>query len=260
MLHQLLIGYALTVALVVARISAFVVVSPFPGQGVPKTQRAALVIALTAAALSTAEPVPRFFDLISVAPSVVRELALGALVGLTFRASLAAADVAGELASHALGLGSASLFNPALGTQDSALARVFSTFAMLVALALGAHRVVIQILLGSFRAVPIGGDFSPALAAPLLSEIAGGAVTLGLRIALPVLAVSLVIQVGLAVVARMAPSLQIFNVGFAVLIGAGLLVILASAHELLQPLADHLDTLPARIDRVLGEAAVPRQP
>ena len=55
MFNQLLIGYALTVALVVARISAFVVVSPFPGQGVPKTQRAALVIALTAAALSTAE-------------------------------------------------------------------------------------------------------------------------------------------------------------------------------------------------------------
>jgi len=110
MLSQLLIGYALTVALVVARISAFVVVSPFPGQGVPKTQRAALVIALTAAALSTAEPVPRFFDLVSVAPTVVRELALGALVGLTFRGSLAAADVAGELASHALGLGRSARF------------------------------------------------------------------------------------------------------------------------------------------------------
>jgi len=69
-----------------------------------------------------------------------------------------------------------------------------------------------------------------------------------------------VIQIGLAVVARIAPSLQIFNVGFAVLIGAGFLGILTAAHELLQPLADHLGTLPARIDRVLGETALPPQP
>ncbi len=258
MLGQLLVGYALTVALVVARISAFVVVSPFPGQAVPRTQRVGLVIALTVVALSTAEPLPRVFDLIAVAPAVLRELALGALVGLTFRMSLAAADVAGELASHALGLGSASLFNPALGTQDSALARVFSTFAMLVALAMGAHRVVIQILLGSFRAVPVGGEVAASQAAPLLAELAGGAIALGLRIALPVLAVSLVIQIGLAVVARMAPSLQIFNVGFAVLIGAGFLVIMTSAPSLLSPLAEHLGTLHVRIDRVLGETLPPR--
>jgi flagellar biosynthetic protein FliR len=257
MLKELLVGYAITLGLVVARIGAFVVASPFPGQAMPRTQRVGLVVVLTIAALSTAEPTPRMFDPLTAGPAVVRELALGALIGFAFRAALAGADVAGELASHALGLGSASLFNPALGTQDTALARVFSTFAMLLALAMGAHRVVLQLLLGSFRAVPVGSDVSPSLAAPMMAEIAGGAITLGLRIALPVLAVSLVIQIGLAVVARVAPSLQIFNVGFAVLIGAGFLVILASAREMLQPLGDHLGGLPVRIDRLLGEAAPP---
>jgi flagellar biosynthetic protein FliR len=255
MLRDLAIGYALTLGLVVARIAAFVLTSPFPGQGVPRTQRVALVFALAMAAMAHREPFPKVFDPFAFGPLVLGEMAVGALIGFVFRLALAAADVAGELASQALGLGSATLFNPALGAQETALARVFSTFALALALALGAHRVVIQILLGSFDALPVGAGVSPSLAGPVLADMVGAALALGLRVALPVVAVSLVIQAALALVARVAPSLQIFNVGFAVLIGAGLLVLSASMREMLRPLLDHVGSLPVRIDRVLTEIA-----
>jgi flagellar biosynthetic protein FliR len=255
MLRDLAIGYAVTLGLVVARLTAFVFTSPFPGQGVPRTQRVGLVVLLAIVVMSTREPLPRLLDPGLLAPLVVGEAAIGALVGMVFRMSLVAADVAGELTSLSLGLGSATLFNPALGAQETALARVFSTFALLLALAMGAHRVVIQILLGSFDALPIGAGGHAAAAGPVLVEIVGGALALGLRMALPVIAVSLAIQAGLGVVARVAPSLQIFNVGFAVLIGAGLLVLTASARDMMRPLIDHLGGLPVRIDRVLTEIA-----
>jgi flagellar biosynthesis protein FliR len=255
MLRELAIGWALTLGLVVARVAAFVVVSPFPGQATPKTQRVGLVFVLTVAAMAGRAPIPKLFDVVSAAPFVVKELAIGALIGLVFRIAIAGAEVAGELASQALGLGSPALYNPALGTQETSLSRVFSTFALLVALSMGAHRVVLQMLLGSFDALPVAAGASPSLAGPVLAEIVGQAVGLGLRMAFPVLAVSLAIQAGLALVARVAPSLQIFNVGFAILIGAGLLVLAASAREIFRPLVESLGALPLRIDRVLTEIA-----
>lgn len=255
MLRDLAVGYAVTLGLVVARLAAFVFTSPFPGQGVPRTQRVGLVVLLAIVVMSTREPLPRFLDAGLLAPLVIGEVAIGALIGLVFRMALMAADVAGELTSLSLGLGAATLFNPALGAQETALSRVFSTFALLLAITMGAHRVVIQILLGTFEALPIGAGAHPAAAGPLLVEMVGGALTLGLRMALPVVAVALAIQAGLALVARVAPSLQVFNVGFAVLIGAGLLVLAASAQDMMRPLVDHLGGLPARLDRVLTEIA-----
>jgi flagellar biosynthesis protein FliR len=64
------------------------------------------------------------------------------------------------------------------------------------------------------------------------------------HLALPVIVVTLGVQLALALVARAAPSLQIFNVGFGVLVAAGLCTLLGSADTLVLSMAEWSRQLP----------------
>ena len=183
---------------------------------------------------------------------------LGIVVGFSFRLVLNATVIAGEAMAQSIGLGSATIFNPALGGQDTALSRVLSLFAMVVVLATGLHRVVLAWLLDTFTAVPVGASLELGASAPVLVDLLARASDAGLRLAMPVVAVSIVVQVGLAMIARIAPSLQIFNVGFSVLIASGLLTFAASFRELLGWFAEHASSLPDALDRLL--LAIVREP
>lgn len=254
-------------ALVTCRIAGFVVVSPFPGPHVPRSQKVGLVLALAwlvastrwapgaigaRALLGIAGGAPEFTVDAGLLPVVWRELSVGLLIGFVVRTALSAAEIAGEFISHAMGLSSASVFDPFAGVQSTALSRAVTLLAMLVFLECGAHRIAIGYLVASFGSLPIGEVMHPESAAVELAQTAASAVVVGLRLALPSIATSLVIQASLALVARVAPSLQLFNVGFAVLVAAGLYVFAGSLSDMTTWFFEISSGLPDTLDRVLG--------
>jgi flagellar biosynthetic protein FliR len=242
----------LLLGLVVARISGFVVASPFPGADVPRPQKIGLVCALGyVSMLTAAAPAhPLVLDGMYLISAAV-EVAFGVAIAFVFRLLLAGAEAMGELVSQGTGLGAPALLNPTLGTEETAISRVITLLAMLLAFACGAHRVALAYLIRSFEAVPVGGDLHIAGALPLFTELAGQSIAIGLRLAMPVVAVSLVTQVALALVARLAPTLQIFNIGFAVLIAAGLLTFSASLPDVSTWLGEHFASVGNLMDRAM---------
>ncbi|MFO0611661.1 MAG: flagellar biosynthetic protein FliR [Polyangiaceae bacterium] len=253
--------------LITCRIAGFVVASPFPGAHVPRSQKVGLVLALSwfvasmrwapaavgaRALLGAMGQQPEFAVDASLIPLVWSELGVGLLVGLVVRTALSAAEIAGEFISHATGLSSASVFDPFAGVESTVLSRVVTLFAMLVFVLSGAHRVAIGYLVSSFGSLPIGTVTHPENAALELAHVAASAVAIGLRLALPSVAASLVIQAALALVARVAPSLQIFNVGLGVLIAAGLHVFAASLGDMSTWFLEVSSAIPDTLDRVLG--------
>ena len=92
-----------------------------------------------------------------------------------------------------------------LGRNDHVL------MSMLLALTVGAHRVVLSYLIESLRVLPVGSNIDLAGALPLFISLSANALLVGVRLALPIVAVSLVLQLTLAMIARAAPSLQIFS-------------------------------------------------
>lgn len=154
---------------------------------------------------------------------------MGVTLGAAFRFVFSGAEVLSQNIAQASGLGAPSVFNPTLETEESAIGEaVAEFFAMLIALSMGAHRVALGWLLESFRALPVGATAHFDATAGAFINIAGDALSVGLRLALPVVAVALATQVALAMMARAAPSLQLFNVGLSVLIAAGATVFMAS--------------------------------
>jgi flagellar biosynthesis protein FliR len=78
-----------------------------------------------------------------------------------------------------------------------------------------------------------------------------------MRLALPVLAISLAVQTALALVSRVAPSLQIFSIGFAVLVATGLVTFMASLRAIGTGILEHLGTLPGFLDELLLQLGGP---
>lgn len=256
MLRDLVVGEVLFVLLIFCRVAGFLLVSPAPGEHVPRTARVGLAVTLAffCSSLAARPPRPIALDL-GVALPVASELGIGLAAGFVFRLMLSAADVAGELVSQASGLGSAQLFNPLFGAHETPVSRIYALFGMLLVMTTGVHRVALAYLMDSMAAVPVGSPVRLEAALPQVVDLFVGSITLGVQLALPVIAISLLVQIALAMVARVAPSLQIFNVGFAILIAAALMTIGLTLRQAGGHFADAMGRLAEALDQLLTSIA-----
>lgn len=239
--------------LAAARVAGFVVTSPFPGRNVPTKVKIALVLLMAWVGRAAFPGAPHFgldLHLLGLVPS---ELGIGLLMGFTVRITFSAAEVLGTSVAQATGLTMGQVYDPALGTEDPIPSRMVTLFAMLLFLTLGAHRVAIGYALESFRALPIGQGVSVGAGALSLFAYIEQAMDTGVRLALPVMAVALVVQVALALIARASPSLQVFSVGMGISVAAGLLAIIGSLSDAASGLAADLQRGGPRIEQVLGD-------
>jgi flagellar biosynthetic protein FliR len=227
-----LLPRAFALALTFTRAAGFVAVAPFPGRQVGPMQRVGLALALAAVAGGS---VP--------APDVPPEL--------DARLVAAAAEMLAQAVAQASGLASPTTFNPTLEAQETPLGQALTHFAMLLALAVGAHRVAIASLLESFRALPVGASVPFHATARLFVDLAAASLGVGLRLALPVVAVALAAQAALALIARAAPSLQLFSVGLTVLVAASVAALTASLGDITVGLSEHFAALPHWLERLL---------
>ena len=246
-------GLAITFALVATRMAAFVAVSPFPGPMVPTNIRVGFVLLLAVAATPLAG-----VQHIAIGPQLVvaamGEAVTGAAVALIFRIGMSAAEVLGSTLAHATGLTFASSYDPTQSATTDALTRIVSNAAVLVAFAVGAHRLVIGAAVTSVRMVPVGGMTDLATYVPGMLSWTARTMECGVGLAVPAMTVSLVVQVALGLVARAAPALQIFSIGLAVSLASGLVVILSGMRDSLSGIATHLTGLGDVLERILAPA------
>lgn len=251
-LARLFVEQAIVFGWVLSRVAGFVVASPFPGADVPATARMILALAVSFVVSSYAQPAVAVggLDLHTVVV-VLGELGCGVAIGLIFRLLMSVADMAGEMIAHAVGLSTGAVLNPEAASPDPTLTRIISLSAMLIALGMGAHRVVLAHVLESFRSLPVGSVLDVGAAAPAIAALVGETLATGLRLALPVVAVCLLAQLGMAIIARAAPAMQIFNVGLSITLGGGLLTVLSAANDLGLGIAEQLGHLPEKLGQIL---------
>lgn len=249
---------AITLALVLCRCGGWVVASPFPGAHLGQTGRFALLVALTLVTVTVTPRtyVPETLDGRAV-EAALSEVGLGLLLGFTFQVVFSAAEVLGSVLSVSTSLATPSVLNPTLGNIETPMARLATLGALALALAAGVHRVVIGALLATFRAMPVGVALRPAAATGALIDLSAQALSVGLQLAMPTLAITLLVQLSLAMIARAAPALQIFAVGLSILVATGLLVMLASMRDVGAGLVVALQAVGPAIEQVLRAVGAP---
>ena len=156
---------------------------------------------------------------------VAFELMIGIFLALILQIVNAAIVTAGQSMSMSMGLGMAQTIDPNAG-QVPVIASFLVVLSTLIFLSLGGHLFLIELLLQSFSAIPIGGgdiDFTASIwNLTMWSSMAFlGAVL----IALPVMLIMMLINLCIGVVTRAAPALNIFAVGFPAMLLGGLILI-----------------------------------
>jgi flagellar biosynthetic protein FliR len=153
------------------------------------------------------------------------QVIIGAVMGFVFSIVFAVFVHGAQIIAMQMGLGFASMVDPENGVQVPVLSQFYSIVVTLLFLALDGHLALIELLIDSFRLLPIGGAFSAAGAWELVSWASllfAGAV----RVALPAIAALLLANIAFGVMSRAAPQLNIFAIGFPLSILFGFAVIL----------------------------------
>ena len=211
---------AVYAGLLLARLGAFVAVMPLFGARTPRLVKAGFVLALAAFYLGTtpppanAQPPGQQIEVESLryGLALTREGLIGAAMGFAFGLFLLPARIAGEFITTQVGLNIAPLPGPTGETAAGPLTTVFETVAGLVFLVADGHHVVLAALHASFVAYPLGGTNVPQ-AAGAINGLAT-AYEMGLLLAAPLAICLFLLAVTLAVMARAAPALNIYSVGF----------------------------------------------
>ncbi|HQR87393.1 MAG: flagellar biosynthetic protein FliR [Burkholderiales bacterium 35-55-47] len=158
---------------------------------------------------------------------IFRQILIGFTMGLVFQVASAALVVAGQAISGSMGLSMANMVDPNMGSVP-VLSQFFNIMGTLIFLGMGGHLIVFGLVIESFKLLPIG---QPFFSQDMLGKMINWSSMMflgALLIALPVLMTLLFINVGLGFVARAAPSLNIFTVGFPALILTGFIVMIFS--------------------------------
>ena len=148
-------------------------------------------------------------------------------MGLMLQIVLAAVVVGGQTIASKMGLAMASLMDPNFGNVP-VIAQLLLIMASLIFLGLGGHVLMLELLLQSFQLLPIGTGLLSIDAMGSLIAWSSMMFTGAVLLSLPILVVLLTVNIGLGVVTRAAPTLNIIAVGFPALILVGFLVLYAS--------------------------------
>lgn len=213
MLAELLPLDVFAVFLVFVRIAAALMLLPGIGEAYVSVQ-----IRLAAAAVLTVAISPLVIGTLPVLPGtplellmlILGELVVGVLIGAAARLMMSALHVAGTVIAFQSSLGFALFIDPTQGTQGALIAAFLSLLGLVLIFATGLHMMMIRALADSYvlftpGQMPPVGDFA-ALAVRYVSS----SFRIGIQIAAPFIVFGLVFYIGLGILARLLPQIQIF--------------------------------------------------
>jgi flagellar biosynthetic protein FliR len=163
---------------------------------------------------------------------IVNQLFIGAMMGLMLQVAIGAIVLAGQTIAGSMGLSMASMYDPNVGNVP-VISQFLVILSTMIFLGFGGHVIMISMIMDSFTALPIGQS--------ILGQVSYGKVVAwssmiflgGVLIALPVMISLLFINIGLGIITRAAPSLNIFSVGFPASIAAGFVILIISLESII---------------------------
>ncbi len=209
------------------RIASFVMVVPFLGtQVVPIRVRVGLALLLTVLVVPLLGPVPQADALTARAISItLQQILIGTAMGFAVLMLFQVFVLVGQIISMQMGLGFASMVDPANGVSVPVLSQFYLITVTLLYLATNGHLVVFDVFLESFRTIPIG---SGGLAVQNYWILAHRMIWLfasAMVLALPAVTAVLIVNISFGVMTRAAPQMNLFSLGFPISLLFGLFAI-----------------------------------
>ncbi len=216
----------LSFMLTLFRISLVVFLLPFfGGQAIPTTVKAAFCIVLSLGLWphlsfeGTYLPQHPF----QIVVWLFGEILLGLVMGLTVRFLIAGIQTGGQIIGFQMGFAMVNVVDPITGVSEAVTAHFLYMTAMLTFLALNGHLYLLDGLAQSFELVPPGTLLiSPELVNQII-YLSGQIFVLAVKIAAPIITAVFLVNLGLALISRAAPQMNVLLIGFPMKIAIGFL-------------------------------------
>ena len=153
------------------------------------------------------------------------EALTGFLLALSVRIVFGGIQLAGEFVSFKTGLGMAQTVDPQSGAQSTVITELYYFFALLVFMSIDGHHWFFKALVQSFRVLPPGGLVLHEALHRYFLDLSGRMFVVALKISAPILAILILAQVAMGIVARMVPQINILITSFPLTISLGFIFI-----------------------------------
>ena len=226
------------------RIAAFVGVAPIFGtRTVPARVKIIIALSLTIMVVPLLPRIQGQTDPLSLAGIVIsaQQVLIGMLFGFIVSMIFGALIIGGQSIAQLMGLGFASMMDPQNGVSVPVVGQFYTVLATIVFLILNGHLVLVDILVGSFKTMPIG---TYTLLPEKLWEVVLWSKWMfigAIVIALPAMTALLLVNIAFGVMTRASPQLNIFAVGFPITILLGFMAMLLSIPYFIPKLQDLIE-------------------
>lgn len=173
--------------------------------------------------------------------AALAELFNGALLAFAVFAAFAAIHMAAQWLDMQMGLGMAAVFDPITRSQSPALVGGFNLLGVIVFLGIGGHHVLLKGVAYSLEQVPLGTAI--VVAPDMLVRHGGLMMSLALLLIAPVFLGLLLIDLGIAVISRMLPQMNVLVFGMPIKIMTGMGLLALSAPMMEHPLGRIFDSI-----------------
>lgn len=238
---------------IIARMSGFVLFNPILGRtNIPTAYRVGLTLVLSVSAVSaisaqqTAVPPVSLLDL---AIRILLEMALGFLFGMVMNFFFYIPQFAGTVIDTQMGMTMNQIYDPASQSNMSVTGVFLNAMMTLFFFAANGHHTLLRIIITSGDVVPYGAAALGADAANAMLQLFIECTLLALKLTLPILAAELLGQIGMGVLMKVIPQINVFaiNIELKIIIGLGLLL------ALLAPVSEYMLDVEREMLRSLEE-------
>jgi flagellar biosynthetic protein FliR len=156
---------------------------------------------------------------------VAREVAIGLSIAFVLRALMSGAEFAGHLSAHQIGFSYGATVDPQSGVRNNMLASFYGMLATLGFLAINGHHTMLRALAASYAQLPIGAGHIDGSLVDAVREVLALVFSVAVRLAAPIVAILLVVEMVMGLISRAQPALHIMTIGYPIRIVVGLLVL-----------------------------------
>ncbi|SMO81468.1 flagellar biosynthetic protein FliR [Gracilimonas mengyeensis] len=229
-MESLSIDLILSAFLVFVRVAAVVMTAPFFNTAAfPKQIKIYLSIVTTVLLFAVIPAESTFVSasdgMVFIVTAIIMEILVGAALGLVGQLVFAGLEMAGMLISLNTALSFANMVDTMTQKQSAIISNIFMMIAVLVFLSIEGDKIYISALAKSFEVVPVN-DSNIHLAGPFMLEIATYLFVIGVQITTPFLIVIFLLDVSLAIFARIMPQANMMFIALPIKVGVGIALLM----------------------------------
>lgn len=214
---------------IMMRMAGFVLFTPFFGRSnIPRYYKAGMILVFSVAAgFSYEGTVPAPATFLELAMKLLLELAMGYLVGVVMNLFLYVPSLAGHMMDEQMGMAMAQTYDPSFQGQSTPSSNLLNILSILIFFSANGHQTLLRLMISSGGVVPFGTASLGRDAAEMAVEVFIDCTLLAVKMCLPVLGAELMGQVGMGILMKAIPQINVFAINIELKVLVGLLMIFA---------------------------------